>query len=61
MSVYVDEYDVQNPKATGTVFDDPKCVRVTYRGDGGKRFRVNVWQKPNPIGFGARLPGDKVK
>lgn len=34
-------------------------MRVTYpHPEGGKPFRVIVRQKPNPIGFHARLPGD---
>lgn len=36
-----------------------KTARVTYRGEAGEKFRVVVRQKPNPIGFRARLPGDK--
>ena len=36
-----------------------RTARVTYRGEDGKRFRVIVRQKPNPVGFHAKLPGDK--
>lgn len=35
---------------------------VTYPNpNGGKPFRVMIHQKPNPIGFHARLPGDAPK
>jgi hypothetical protein len=30
-----------------------------YHGDKGERFRVNIIQRRNPIGFTAKLPGDR--
>jgi hypothetical protein len=41
------------------VHEEPKSAKVTFRGDEGRKFSVIVRQKPNPIGFAARLPGDK--
>lgn len=41
-----------------SVIDETPKARVTFTGEDGKRFRVIVRQKPNPIGFRARLPGD---
>jgi hypothetical protein len=61
MSVYVDPDWVHQNKATVTVSEEPRTARVIYRGDDGRRFRINVVQKANPIGFHARLPGDKRK
>ena len=40
------------------VHSETQSVKVTYRGEDGSKFRVIVHQKPNPIGFTARLPGD---
>lgn len=60
MSSYVDHGDMaHNQRATVTVVEDTRTIRVMYRGENGTRFRVLVHQKPNPIGFHARLPGDK--
>ncbi len=59
MSTYVDEWGNHVSRATVTVTEETKSARVTYRGEDGKRFRVDVVQKPNPIGFGAKLPGDR--
>lgn len=59
MSVYVDDWGNQVPQATITVEDDQKRIKVTYRGDDGKTARMLFIRKPNPIGFHARLPGDK--
>ena len=56
MSTYYD-YS-HNSRATVTVLTDTPTAKVTYRSDDGGRFRVIVRQKPNPIGFAARLPGD---
>lgn len=61
MSNYVDDEFYQHSRATVTVLHETKSATVTYRGDGDKLFRVVVHQKPNPIGFHARLPGDKPK
>lgn len=58
MSVYVDPWDAQLPKATITVHEDTPSAKVTYRGKDGT-FSVMVHQKPNPIGFRAKLPGDR--
>lgn len=62
MSVYSDDWNDHAPRATITVVEDTKSAKVTYYSpNGGKPFRVMVHQKPNPIGFHARLPGDKSK
>lgn len=58
-SVYVDPWDAQLPKATITIHEDMPAAKVTYRGKRGGTFSVMVHQKPNPIGFRAKLPGDK--
>ena len=57
-SIYVTPWDDQVSRATVTVSDEPRAFRVTWRGENGARFRAYVYQKPNPIGFHARLPGD---
>ena len=55
-----DDWDAYASDHLGKVFVEPeKTARVTYHGDEGKKFRVIVRQKPNPIGFRAKLPGDK--
>lgn len=61
MSVYVDDDFVQLPQATITVHEETRSARVTYPNRHGQEFRVIVRQKPNPIGFTARLPGDRKK
>lgn len=61
MSTYNDDYNDHAPRSTVTVHEEPRSGRITYRGDDGKTFRVTVHQKPNPIGFHARLPGDRSK
>lgn len=62
MSVYVDpEFGDQLPRASMTVEENDRTVRVTYRGDSGKKFSVRLRQKPNAIGFTARLPGTHRK
>lgn len=59
MSTFHDGYGYQQ-RATVTVHEDTKSAKVTYpNANGGKPFRVIVHQKPNPIGFHARLPGDR--
>lgn len=58
-SVYVNSWNEVHNRATVLVHDDRPSARVTYRGDDGKKFRVNVIQRANPIGFRATLPGDK--
>jgi hypothetical protein len=57
MSIYVN-YDEQLPKATIYAHEDQRVVKVTYRGEDGKKFAVRFVQRANPIGFMARLPGD---
>jgi hypothetical protein len=52
-----DEISINQP--TITAITDTPSVRVIYRNDAGATFRVNAVQKPNPIGFLARLPGSK--
>lgn len=59
MSVYVDPWENHQPRATVTVHEDPKEFRVMWRGDKGKNFRAIIRQRPNPIGFHAKLPGDR--
>lgn len=61
MSTFVDNDWVQQSRATVTVHTDTPEARVTYRGDNGAKFRTIFRQKPNPIGFHARLPGDAPK
>lgn len=46
-------------RATATVHTDTPSAKVTYHGENGAKFRVVITQKPNPIGFHAKLPGDK--
>lgn len=58
MSTFVDDWGNQLSRATTTVLTDTPSVKVTWRNEQGKRFRAIVGQKPNPIGFHARLPGD---
>lgn len=48
----------QPARTSATVHQDTQSAKVTYRGEDGSRFRVIVHQKPNPIGFAVRLPGD---
>jgi hypothetical protein len=60
MSYYVPHDDVQNaPLPNAIVIQTDRVVRVTYAGDHGHRFTVRMVQKPNPIGFRAKLPGDR--
>lgn len=59
MSTYNDDYNDHAQRASVTVHTDTPEAKVTYRGDDGAKFRFIFRQKPNPIGFGARLPGDK--
>lgn len=61
MSTFVDSDWITQPRATVTVHTDTPEARVTYRGDNGAKFRTIFRQKPNPIGFHARLPGDAPK
>jgi hypothetical protein len=59
MSIYVNKDDEQLTQATITVHEDPRSAKITYRGKRGETFSVMVHQKPNPIGFHAKLPGDR--
>lgn len=59
MSVYVDGDYYQNSRATVTVHEETCSAKVTYKNADGRKFSVMVHQKPNPIGFHAKLPGDK--
>lgn len=63
MSTYVEtDYDLNHvQRASVTVHTDTPSAKITYPGQNGSKFRVLVTQKPNPIGFMARLPGDKRK
>ncbi len=61
MSTYNDDYSDHAPRATVLVHTDTPEAKVTYRGENGSKFRVIYRQKPNPIGFSARLPGDKAR
>lgn len=56
---YSDHYNDHVQRASVTIHTDTPSAKVTYRGDNGAKFRVVVTQKPNPIGFHAKLPGDK--
>lgn len=57
-----DYWGVYGPDHLGrTLIEQERTARVTYRGDDGEKFRVLVRQKPNPIGFRARLPGEGRK
>lgn len=56
---FVDSWGDQYPDKSMMVIEDQKSWHVTYWGDKGSKFRVKVHQKPNQIGFHARLPGDK--
>lgn len=61
MSTYSDGMNDHVSRATVTVHTDTPEARVTYRGDNGVKFRTIFRQKPNPVGFHARLPGDAPK
>ncbi|UXN70915.1 hypothetical protein N8A98_06930 [Devosia neptuniae] len=57
MSTFVDGWGNQLSRATCTIHTDTPSAKVTYS-NGKNKFAVIVRQKPNPIGFHARLPGD---
>lgn len=59
MSNYALDIGWQLSRATTTVHTDTPSAKVTWRNAEGKRFRTIVRQKPNPIGFHVRLPGDR--
>ena len=54
-----DDYDEYVPADTITVHEETREVLVRYPKPNGGTFTVRVRQKPNPIGFHARLPGSK--
>lgn len=57
MSYNNDYWSGYSSRATTTVHTDTPSAKVTYS-NGTHKFSVIVRQKPNPIGFHARLPGD---
>lgn len=59
MSTYNDDYNDHAPRASIFVHEETRSARVTYRSEDGREFRVMLRQKPNPIGFHAKLPGDR--
>ena len=59
--MYVNHWDEHHPLPSATVWHDPPETRVIWRNADGKAFRAIVRQKPNPIGFHAKLPGDRRK
>lgn len=61
MSGYSDGWADHVSRATIHAHSDQPTAKVTYRSGTGKKFRVIVRQRPNPIGFAARLPGDRTK
>lgn len=58
MSTYVDGNWSYHSRATTTVIENARELRVTWHGPNNERFRAVVRQKPNAIGFRAWLPGD---
>lgn len=56
---YYDGFDQQAYKDSITVHEDEQSALVKYPRAGGGSFTVRVVRKPNPIGFHARLPGDR--
>lgn len=57
-----DDWDAYGPDHLAKTFiEQERAAKVTYSDDNGRKFRVIVRQKPNPIGFRAQLPGDKRK
>jgi hypothetical protein len=59
--MYVNDWGETVALPSATVWEDTKTTRITYRGESGETFRAIVRQKPNPIGFHAKLPGDTRK
>jgi tRNA (Thr-GGU) A37 N-methylase len=60
MKAYYDEYTGSTCPDTMTVHEETREALVKYASPTGT-FTVRVRQKPNPIGFHARLPGDRRK
>lgn len=58
MSTFHDGWS-QLSRATSTVHENTQQAKVTWRNNEGKTFSAIVRQKPNPIGFHVRLPGDR--
>jgi hypothetical protein len=61
VSQFYDPQDGSLPRATVTVHTDTPEAKVTYRGPNGAKFSAIFRQKLNPIGFHARLPGDRKR
>lgn len=60
MSGYSDDCYAHVPKASITVHEETRSAKVTYRDPAtNKTFKVTVHQRPNPIGFHAKLPGGR--
>ena len=57
--MYVNDWGETVALPSATVWEDTKTTRIIWRNNDGKVFRAIVRQKPNPIGFHAKLPGDK--
>lgn len=57
MSMYVNEWGEHVALPNATVVDEQRSAKVTFHSEGGKSFSVVVRQKPNPIGFTAKMPG----
>jgi len=55
--VMTDMWDNPLPETSITVSEEVRSANVIYRNDKGDRFRVKFVQRPNPIGFRAKLPG----
>ena len=55
--VVTDDLGVPLPTASITVSEEDRASMVVYRNDKGDRFRLKFVQRPNPIGFRAKLPG----
>lgn len=61
LSHYINRWSEHQSLPNATVWEDTKSTRVTYRGTENEKFRVIIRQKPNAIGFHAKLPGDRRK
>jgi len=61
MTMYVNDHGEHVALPTTWAIEDGRQAKVTYHDQSGSKFSVIVRQKPNPIGFHAKLPGDKRK
>lgn len=59
MSTYNDFDNEHAPRASVMVHTETPEAKVTYRSADGAKFSAIFRQKPNPIGFHAKLPGDR--